>query len=151
MLRFGKLSGVLLLGSLSFFAGCYDVGALQGESKLGMRTSSASASIGPEPGAMPNRYFAAAPPADAGVPANDVNGLPGAGAAATASGVQRKIIYTAHVELVVEDFGPVADNVAAMVKKFDGYIADSTLGGASGSSRRGTWKIRVPVFPPVVC
>ncbi|MBA4018774.1 MAG: DUF4349 domain-containing protein [Pirellula sp.] len=57
----------------------------------------------------------------------------------------RKIIYRAKIELAVEDFGPVPASVAELVKKFDGYVADSTLGGTPGVARRGTWKVRVPV------
>jgi hypothetical protein len=56
----------------------------------------------------------------------------------------RKIIYRAKVELAVEDFTPVQAMVAEAVKKFDGYIADSSLTGSAGSIRRGTWKIRIP-------
>lgn len=56
----------------------------------------------------------------------------------------RKIIYRAKVELAVEDFTPVQAKVAEAVKKFDGYIADSSLAGSAGSIRRGTWKIRIP-------
>lgn len=57
----------------------------------------------------------------------------------------RKIIYRAKVELAVEDFTPVQAMVAEAVKKFEGYIADSSLTGSAGSLRRGTWKIRIPV------
>jgi len=39
----------------------------------------------------------------------------------------------------------VPDRVIELVKKCDGYIADSSLGGTSGENRHGTWKIRVPV------
>ena len=57
----------------------------------------------------------------------------------------RKIIYRAKIDLAVEEFGPVPASVADLVKKVDGYIADSTLGGTPGVARRGTWKVRVPV------
>ena len=57
----------------------------------------------------------------------------------------RKIIYRAKIELAVEDFGPVPSAVAELVKKVDGYVADSTLGGTPGIARQGTWKVRVPV------
>jgi hypothetical protein len=80
-----------------------------------MQTRAASAAIGLEPGAMTDRFLAAVQPAAAGAAVPDVNGLPGAGAAAIASGGQRKIVYTANVELVVEDFSPIADQVAALV------------------------------------
>ncbi len=57
----------------------------------------------------------------------------------------RKIIYRAKIELAVEDFEPVPSAVAELVKKVDGYVADSTLGGTPGIARQGTWKVRVPV------
>lgn len=103
-----------------------------------------SASGGNFPARSFDRYARATPPADGNAPAEAAEGLPGAGAATTAS-TQRKIIYVANVELVVEDFTPVVDKVSALVKKFDGFVADSSLSGTAGSSRRGTWKIRIPV------
>ena len=66
-------------------------------------------------------------------------------AATTAAGLNRKIIYSAKVDLVVENFDGVADEVVALAKRFDAYIADSKLTGASGANRSGTWKIRVPI------
>lgn len=65
--------------------------------------------------------------------------------ASVAQSVDRKIIYSAEVELAVEDFTGVPDQVVAVVKKFGAYVADSQLAGSSGENRRGTWKIRVPV------
>jgi vacuolar-type H+-ATPase subunit I/STV1 len=59
--------------------------------------------------------------------------------------VRRKIVYTATVDLVVEDFTGVPARVEAMVKQFDGYVADTTISGSPGSPRSGHWRIRVPV------
>jgi hypothetical protein len=59
--------------------------------------------------------------------------------------LQRKIIYKASVDLVVEDFSPVPDRIHAMVRKFSGYIAESHFSGSPGSPRSGRWTIRVPV------
>jgi hypothetical protein len=93
-----------------------------------------------------------APTAVAGVPLQAVKLSAGAGetiASVDQSGVNqsldRKIIYSAEIELAVENFTGVADRVAGVVKKFDAYIADSQLAGSTGENRRGTWKIRVPV------
>lgn len=61
------------------------------------------------------------------------------------AGADRKIIYSAAVELVVEDFSGMGERVSTLVKKFGGYVADSNLSGASGQNRRATWRIRVPV------
>lgn len=57
----------------------------------------------------------------------------------------RKIIYSATVELAVEDFTGTPERVAELVRKYDGYLAGSNLSGETGESRRGTWKIRIPV------
>jgi hypothetical protein len=65
--------------------------------------------------------------------------------ARVAQRVDQKIIYSADVELAVESFTGIPDQVVAVVKKFDAYVADSQLAGSSGENRRGTWKIRVPV------
>lgn len=79
------------------------------------------------------------------VPARYVDdGLAKAGASVPA-GLDRKIVYRAQVELAVEDFAGVSDRVLALIKKFDGYVADSTLSGSTGETRRGSWTIRVPV------
>lgn len=57
----------------------------------------------------------------------------------------RKVIYTATIQLVVEDFAAVGDKVGELVHQFDGYVADSRVSGASGQNRRASWKIRVPI------
>ncbi|MBI2826259.1 MAG: DUF4349 domain-containing protein [Planctomycetia bacterium] len=71
--------------------------------------------------------------------------LGGQAAATNAAGLNRKIIYSAKVDLMVEDFTGVPDEVVALVKRFDAYVADSNLSGSSGTSRHGRWKVRVPV------
>jgi len=63
----------------------------------------------------------------------------------SAQRLQRKIIYTADVELVVEDFSDLPARVEELVRQNDGYIASSNLSGSAGDRRSGTWKIRVPV------
>ncbi len=59
--------------------------------------------------------------------------------------VQRKIIHTATLTLVVEHFDPVPEQVAALVDRFSAYVARSQITGAAGSLRRGQWTVRVPV------
>lgn len=63
----------------------------------------------------------------------------------TADAIERKIVYTADVDLVVEDFTPIASQVDAMVKRFGGFIASSQVSGEAGESRSGNWKLRVPI------
>ena len=59
--------------------------------------------------------------------------------------LQRKIIHTATLTLVVEHFDPVPEEVAALVDRFGAYVARSQITGAAGSLRRGQWTVRVPV------
>jgi hypothetical protein len=59
--------------------------------------------------------------------------------------LQRKIIYTADVQLVVEEFNSVPTEVEKLVEEFDGYIARSTVTGSPGRPRSGRWTLRVPV------
>ena len=59
--------------------------------------------------------------------------------------LRRKIIYTATLELVVEDFEPVQSQVEALVKRSQGYVAHSAVSGMPGRPRSGQWTIRVPV------
>ncbi len=84
-----------------------------------------------------------AKPAATRFAAGEVNKLPGDQQATASSG--RKIIYTAAIELAVEDFEGVSDRVLALVKSFNGYVADSTIDGTSGTNRRASWQIRVPI------
>jgi hypothetical protein len=62
-----------------------------------------------------------------------------------ANALQRKIIYTAEVDLVVEDFAEMPSDVATLTKQFGGYVAGSTVTGSPGRPRRGQWTLRVPV------
>lgn len=82
---------------------------------------------------------------EAGAPRFAAGAAGGDAAVSTADGLNRKIIYTAEIELVVEDFAGVPERLIELVKKSDAYIADSSLAGSAGENRRGTWKIRVPV------
>ncbi len=57
----------------------------------------------------------------------------------------RRIVYRAEVEIIVERFDPLPDQIAAMVKKFGGFVSASNLVGSPGSRRTGRWVIRIPV------
>jgi len=63
----------------------------------------------------------------------------------SASALQRKIIYTAEVQLVVEAFDSIPAEVEALAKRSDGYVASSAVTGSPGRPRSGQWTIRVPV------
>lgn len=60
-------------------------------------------------------------------------------------GIKPRIIYTAEVQVVVEDFAVAANEVVRLVEATKGYVATASLDRRSGSSRYGQWTIRVPV------
>ena len=59
--------------------------------------------------------------------------------------IERKIVYTADVDVVVEEFDQVPSRVKELVEQHSGYIAKSNIRGTPGSPRSGEWTIRVPV------
>jgi hypothetical protein len=59
--------------------------------------------------------------------------------------IPRKIIYTANIDLVVEDLDRVEPEVPRLVASFGGYISKQDLSGAVGAYRRASWTARVPV------
>ena len=71
-------------------------------------------------------------------------GALGAGAQSVST-TQRKIIYTATVDLVVENLTAGQNKLTQLVKANRGYIAQTDVGGNSGEQRTGSWKVRVPV------
>lgn len=63
----------------------------------------------------------------------------------TATTVPRKIIYTAQVELSVEDLSAAGKKLLALVQRHGGYVASTRVGGSPGAPRKGEWTLRVPV------
>jgi hypothetical protein len=57
----------------------------------------------------------------------------------------RKIIYTANVDLIVEDFGKAAEELKQLVAERDGFVATADVQGETGQPRSGRWTLRVPV------
>lgn len=57
----------------------------------------------------------------------------------------RKIIYTADVELVSEDINALEPKLLEMISQAEGFIAETNQTGSSGNQRTATWRIRVPV------
>jgi hypothetical protein len=57
---------------------------------------------------------------------------------------ERKIIYTAQVDLVVDNFEKAEADLLQLVQGTNSYIAKSELHGVPGTPRRGTWTVRVP-------
>ena len=58
---------------------------------------------------------------------------------------ERKIIYTARVELHVANLDEARGKLDALLVEVKGYVAKSDEGGRTGSTRAGTWKVRVPI------
>jgi hypothetical protein len=59
--------------------------------------------------------------------------------------VERKIVYTATVKLVVADFGKAEQDLEQLAKANKGYMSQAEVSGAAGGSRQGLWKVRIPV------
>ncbi|MEM6258737.1 MAG: DUF4349 domain-containing protein [Planctomycetota bacterium] len=57
---------------------------------------------------------------------------------------QRKIIFNANIQLVVDEFEGVAKAVSALAKKHGGFIASSNIRGSEGEPRSGHWALRIP-------
>lgn len=58
--------------------------------------------------------------------------------------VSRKIIYSANLDVQVEDVEAAQKEVEKLVEEVKGYIAKSEVVGNSGSKRTATWTIKVP-------
>lgn len=57
---------------------------------------------------------------------------------------QRKIIFNANIQLVVDEFEGVPKAVSELAKKHGGFIASSNIHGSEGEPRRGDWTLRIP-------
>lgn len=62
-----------------------------------------------------------------------------------ATTAQRKIIHTADITLIVEDFSSLEQRLAELVPQFGGYVAESKVDRTHGNQRTGRWTVRVPV------
>lgn len=131
MPRFSVWCAVVLLGL--FAAGC----GMEGMAPSAQERAARSGGL--EPGADEPVGLATG-----GEAASSDEASPGA-ALPPSDKIQRKIIYTAEVDLVVEDFDPIPAQVDALVKEYAGYVARSEVTGSEGYQRRGRWTLRVPV------
>lgn len=57
----------------------------------------------------------------------------------------RKIIYTAHLDLEVKDFQKLRGQIEALVNTHRGFVANYCEDKISGSQLAGNWTVRVPV------
>lgn len=67
------------------------------------------------------------------------------GAKSEAGAIQRKIVYTANLDIVVTNFDDARKNLEKLIEESEAYIAKSDFTGSVGSKRTGHWTIRVPV------
>jgi hypothetical protein len=77
-----------------------------------------------------------------GNPGKDEVAQQKAGAAAEGE-TPRKIIYTADLKLVVEDFDKAVDELDRLIQEQKGYVAKSDIRGERGRPRSGQWTVRV--------
>ena len=75
-----------------------------------------------------------------------VDGAPAAGGKppADAPAVQRKIIYSGSVEVIVKDLDTTVAEVERIVAEHKGYVAKSEVTGTTGTRRTATWTLKVP-------
>jgi uncharacterized coiled-coil protein SlyX len=57
----------------------------------------------------------------------------------------RKIIYEAEINLVVDDVSAVENQIASLLKEYDGYVAESAIDRTQGEELSGRWRVRIPV------
>jgi hypothetical protein len=62
-----------------------------------------------------------------------------------AEAAPRRIIYEAEISLVVKDVSAVEAQVSALLKQFNGYVAESTVDRTQGEQLSGRWRVRIPV------
>ena len=59
----------------------------------------------------------------------------------------RKVIFTAQVDLLVEDMAQAQqrlNELIASIQQAGGYVSHQEVSGTAGSRRHGTWTVRVP-------
>ena len=57
---------------------------------------------------------------------------------------QRRIIYNANIDLVVDSFEGVPASVTALARDHGGFVASSSIRGSEGAPRQGEWTLRIP-------
>ena len=64
-----------------------------------------------------------------------------------ATATARKIVFTAQVDVLVEDMAQAQqrlNDLIAKVQQAGGYVSHQEVSGTAGSRRHGTWTVRVP-------
>ena len=94
----------------------------------------------PAPASAPESDAMFAAPGGAKMPAGSADVVPNPSATAG-----RKIIYNARIDMVTEDLTKLETTLNALISTQKAYVADSDRTGSAGTTRRGSWKVRVPV------
>lgn len=58
---------------------------------------------------------------------------------------ERKIIFTAEVDLATDDFSRTEEGIPTLIKEHGGYISEGAVQHISGDRRTGRWVARIPV------
>ena len=137
--RSGRILDGLALSLLVGLLGCGEEAARVGESRLAPSAPTgemlaADSFFKSDQAVVPQLASARARAQAASAPADPPK--------ATAN---RKIIYNATVDLVTENLNQLEANLTSLIQTRGAYIADSSRTGAAGSTRHGSWKVRVPV------
>lgn len=57
----------------------------------------------------------------------------------------RQIIYVAEISLVVKDVDATEREIGALLKEYQGYVAESSIDRTQGEELSGRWRVRLPV------
>jgi len=78
-------------------------------------------------------------------PDSSAAALPTSRSATGGQATTRRLVYRADVDLVVEHFDPLPEQVETAVREHDGFVSASNVTGSPGRPRSGRWTVRVPV------
>jgi hypothetical protein len=73
------------------------------------------------------------------------NAPPKEAQAAEGETTARRVVHTANLELLVDDFEPARKELLRLVADNKGFVAASETGGSPGVPRSGRWTLRIPV------
>lgn len=89
--------------------------------------------------------LSAAAPGPAGKQAEEARAGGANDATAGAAKAERKIIRTAEIDVVVQDFERAERDLRGLIGNTrDGYVESANVSGSAGLPRAGQWKVRVP-------
>jgi hypothetical protein len=136
---------VLGVSALSMVVGCGD----SSPRKSVAYKSSDEAGSPPAAGAPPrmNVGFRApqGPPADAAAVGGEAAAKGGKPAEVEQElAIERKIIYSAAIEVTIKDLDTTREEVERLVEEFKGYVAKSEVLGDTGKKRTASWTLKIP-------